>query len=100
MSNFSRQLGRIHNDLANAYTGVARTMAKALTVPTATQEEALAPGEITGREFMAKALAAHAAGHISSVHLTTSELAIGAGQPPPPRIVKAVMTQSPYSDWD
>lgn len=51
-------------------------------------------GQISGEEFMAKALSAQTAGRLTSVQVATAEAYINAGQVPPRDIVAAVMTDA------
>lgn len=51
-------------------------------------------GEISGEEFMAKAMSAQAAGRISSVQVATAEAHINAGKAPPADILRAVLQPS------
>ncbi|HXA39667.1 MAG TPA: hypothetical protein VNW53_11750 [Phenylobacterium sp.] len=98
---FNAGLDRLNDELAKAYGAPPQmtksTVAGAFGSP---KDDDEAPGEmISGPEFMAKALKAHKAGHITSQHLTTAELSINARKAPPPKIVKAVMRGEHYDEW-
>ena len=90
-----RNLDRLNVTLAEA-TGAPKPMTKALR---AAADAAPASGQISGGEFLAKALTAQAAGYISSVQLAEAEQCIAMHKRPPEPIVRAVMDGRAYSPW-
>lgn len=100
MTKFTAGMAQINHSLASAY-GAPATMAKALQSPAAVDTEMSVDGarSISGNEFMAKALAAQAAGHVTGAQVSECEYRINAGIEPDPLVKKAVLTGTPYSPW-
>jgi hypothetical protein len=91
---FSRKLDELQRELAKATAG-GEPMAKALT-----SEPARPAGPVLDSgAFMSKALTSLGKRHISSSQFTACEYAINAGRQPDPKVVKAVISDEPYSPW-
>jgi hypothetical protein len=89
-----QQLAHLRQQVDKFYTPPGAPMAKA----NPPSETGKVP-QISGEEFMAKALVSVGKRHLTTAQLTEAELCINAGKRPPEPIVRCVIDGVAYSPW-